>query len=392
MSAANILIPPVPLRAFLAAIVTAGGSAPREAELTANNLVLANLSGHDSHGAGMIPQYVKFLRGGGLIANQHAKVTGEFASMLMIDGQRGYGQVIGHEAMQLGIARAQRDGLALVALRNSHHIGRIGQWAEDCAAAGLVSIHFVNALLWPLVAPFGGSDARFTTNPFCVGLPRSGHAGGSAGMEPGRARAGEAASKAAEGGASTPPMILDFATSKVALGKVRVAMQNEKDMAPGTLIDPQGAPTNDPRVMFERDAAGRLGAILPFGEHKGYGMALICEILAGALTGGETLHEAGQYSGIYNNMLSIIIDPARLGGTRFHEQMEAFIAWVKQSPAAPGVDRVRISGEPELEMRVQRKDGIPIDVNTWSDLQAAARALGMREGAIAAHVQHARAL
>ena len=384
MSAANVVVHPAPLTDYLAAIVAAGGSAPREAELTAKNLVLANLSGHDSHGVGMIPQYVKFLKGGGLVANQHAKVTGEFGSMLMIDGQRGYGQVIGHEAMLLGIARAQRDGLALVALRNSHHIGRIGQWAEDCAAQGLVSIHFVNALLWPLVAPFGGADARFTTNPFCVGLPRGGNESGSGG--------GSDSSGAHGGNHAVPPMILDFATSKVALGKVRVAMQNEKDLAPGTLIDPQGAPTNDPRVMFERDAAGRLGAILPFGEHKGYGMALICEILAGALTGGETLHGAGQYSGIYNNMLSIIIDPARLGGTRFHEQMEAFIDWVKQSPAAPGVDRVRISGEPELEMRVQRKEGIPIDVNTWSDLQAAARALGMGEGAIATHVQHARAL
>ena len=381
MSAANVVIHPGPLTDYLAAIVAAGGSSAREAELTAKNLVLANLSGHDSHGVGMIPQYVKFLKGGGLVANQHAKLTGEFGSMLMIDGQRGYGQVIGHEAMLLGIARAQRDGLALVALRNSHHIGRIGQWAEDCAAQGLVSIHFVNALLWPLVAPFGGADARFTTNPFCVGLPRGGNDGGSD---------GDSDRSGARGRHAVPPMILDFATSKVALGKVRVALQNEKDMAPGTLIDPRGAPTNDPRVMFERDAAVKLGAILPFGEHKGYGMALVCEILAGALTGGETLHAAGQYSGIYNNMLSIIIDPARLGGARFREQMEAFIAWVKQSPAAPGYDKVRISGEPELEMRERRRDGIPVDVNTWADLQTAARVVGMSDTVIAAHVQHAR--
>ena len=388
MSAANVVVHPAPLTDYLAAIVAAGGSAPREAQLTANNLVLANLSGHDSHGVGMIPQYVKFLKGGGLVPNQHAKVTGEFGSMLMIDGQRGYGQVIGHEAMLLGIARAQRDGLALVALRNSHHIGRIGQWAEDCAAQGLVSIHFVNALLWPLVAPFGGADARFTTNPFCVGLPR-----GVPGAQ-GAATAGKqtsAGNQTSAGADATPPMILDFATSKVALGKVRVALQNEKDMPPGTLIDPTGAPTNDPRVMFERDAAGKLGAILPFGEHKGYGMALVCEILAGALTGGETLHAAGQYSGIYNNMLSIIIDPARLGGSQFREQMEAFIAWVKQSPPAPGYDKVRISGEPELEMRALRRDGIPVDVNTWNDLQTAARAVGMSDAVIAAHVKHARA-
>jgi len=362
MSAANILIPPADLTAFVAAIIRAGGSSEREAGLVSTNLVLANLSGHDSHGVGLVPAYIGFLRGGGLVANRHARLTAEAGSMLMIDGQKGYGQVIGHEAMLLGIERARAHGMALVALRNSHHIGRIGQWAEDCAAAGLVSIHFVNALLRPLVAPFGGSDARFTTNPFCVGVPR-------------------------EGGV---PMILDFATSKVALGKVRVAMQSEKEMAPGTLIDARGYPTTDPHVMFEADVAGRLGAILPFGEHKGYGMALMCEILAGALTGGETLHKIDEYSGIYNNMLSIIIDPARLGGSSFHQQMEAFLAWVKESPVAPGFDRVRISGEPELEMRARRAAGVPIDVNTWNDMQAAARLAGMGEAEVARHAALAR--
>ncbi len=362
MSAAEIVISPAALRAYVAAVLEAGGSAAREAELTASNLVLANLSGHDSHGVGMIPQYIGFLRGGGLIANQHARVTGDMGSMIMVDGCRGYGQVIGHESMQLGIVRAQRDGLALVALRNSHHIGRIGQWAEDCAAAGLVSIHFVNALLRPLVAPWAGADARFTTNPFCVGVPRTGSA----------------------------PMILDFATSKVALGKVRVAMQNEKEMAAGTLIDGRGYPTTDPHVMFEQDLQNKLGAILPFGEHKGYGMALMCEILAGALTGGETLHKVGDYAAIYNNMLSIIIDPARLAGARFGEQMEAFIAWVKQSPTAPGYDKVRISGEPELEMRARRESGIPIDVNTWADMHEAARQVGMSEAVLQRHTGAAR--
>ncbi len=362
MSAANILIHPAALTDFVAAIVSAAGSAPREAELTAANLVLANLSGHDSHGVGMIPWYVDFIGQGGLKPNQHAQVTGEFGAMVMIDGCKGYGQVIGHESMRIGIERARKAGMALVALRNSHHVGRIGQWAEDCAAAGLVSIHFVNALLRPLVAPFGGADARFATNPFCVGLPRRG----------------------------SPPMVLDFATSKIALGKVRVAMQSEKDLAPGTLIDADGEPTNDPRAMFDADAAGRLGAILPFGEHKGYGMALICEILGGALTGGETLHETGDYVGIYNNMLSIIIDPARLGNATFDAQMEAFITWVRQSPAAAGVDRVRISGEPELESRARRANGIPIDVNTWSDLQAAAAKARMNPGEIARFAALAR--
>lgn len=363
MSADSILIHPRDLTAFAAAIFGAGGSEAREADLTAGNLVMANLSGHDSHGVGLIPQYVKILGQGGLRPNQHAKVTAKYGSLIMVDGCRGYGQVIAHETMKLGVSCARAHGLALTALRDSHHVGRIGQWAEECAAEGLVSIHFVNALSRPLVAPFAGSDARFTTNPFCVGVPRD----------------------------KAPPVILDFATSKVALGKVRVAMQAEKEVAPGTLIDSRGYPTTDPHVMFEADLQGRLGAILPFGEHKGYGMALICEILAGALTGGDTLHEPGKYVGVYNNMLSILIDPKRLGDVRFRSEMEAFIAWVKASPPAPGHDHVRVAGEPELEMRARRAAGVPIDVNTWADLQEAARRAGMGAGQVAHFAVMARA-
>jgi len=361
MSTGFVLIHPRRLTDYVAAIASAAGSSDQEAALVASNLVLANLSGHDSHGIGMMPWYVKYIATGGLVLNRRAALTGESGPMLMIDGQKGYGQVIGHEAMQLGIARAHQHGIALVALRNSHHLGRIGQWAEDCASAHMVSIHFVNALLWPLVAPFAGSDARFATNPFCVGVPRR----------------------------DVDPLILDFATSKLALGKVRVAMQSETSVPAGVLIDSNGLPTTDPRVMFETDAAHKLGAMLPFGDHKGYGMALVCEILGGALTGGETLHATGHTDGIYNNMLSIIIDPARMGTSSFHPQMEAFIAWVKQSPPAPSHDKVRISGEPELEMRERRSGGIPIEVNTWNDLKESARQVGMLEAEIERHKAYA---
>lgn len=337
------------LQASTIALFRAAGSDVREAQLIAEHLVEANLRGHDSHGVGVVPMYLRSRRFKGLVLNQKLNVAIDTGAMLICDAGLGAGQVMAHDAMVLGIERARDEGSAIVSLRNSHHIGRIGQWAENCAAEGMVSIHFVNALLRPLVAPFGGSDARFATNPFCVGVPRDG----------------------------APPVILDFATSRIALGKVRVAMQSEKEVAPGTLIDAGGHPTGDPRVMFEADAAGRLGAILPFGEHKGYGMALICEILGGALSGGETLHESAPMSGIYNNMLSIVIDPARLSGGGFHREMEAFIAWVRESPVAPGFDRVRIAGEPELEMRARRAGGIPIDVNTWADMQAAARKAGV---------------
>jgi len=357
MSAAHVLIHPQPLTEFIAAITRAAGSSEREAELVAGNLVRANLSGHDSHGVGIVPWYVEFIAKQGLLTNQHIKVTGEFGNLVMLDGQRGYGQVIGHEAMQEGIRRAQQGGMALVALRNSHHVGRIGQWAEDCAAVGLVSIHFVNALMRPLVAPYAGADARFTTNPFCVGVPRAGK----------------------------EPLILDFATSKVALGKVRVAMQAEREMAPGTLIDGRGYPTTDPHVMFEADVAGKLGAILPFGEHKGSGLALICELLGGALSGGKTW--TGAATGerkVLNGMFSIIVDPAKMGtGDNLAREMESFVAWHLASPPAAGVDKVKIAGEPEREWKKQRlAEGIPVDPTTWQEIVGAGAKVGLDQAAI----------
>src|SRR5690242_6859294 len=158
------------LRRTVHTICLAAGSNDKEATLVAEQLVEANLRGHDSHGVGMLPAYIQNVRKGSLHPNQHIKVLSDHGSILSIDGQMGYGQTIGTEAIALGVERAQKTGLALVALRNSHHLGRIGTWAEQCLAANLVSIRFVNVIgSPPRVAPFGGSDARFGTNPFCVG-------------------------------------------------------------------------------------------------------------------------------------------------------------------------------------------------------------------------------
>jgi uncharacterized oxidoreductase len=142
--------------------------------------------------------------------------------------------------------------------------------------------------------------------------------------------------------------------------------------------------------MFEADAAGKLGAMLAFGGHKGFGMALVCELLGGALTGGATLHAPTHLDGIYNNMLSILIDPARLAGDSLHREMESFIDWVRQSPVAPGYDRVRIAGEPELEKRQERAQAIPIELATWNDLRQCAVQAGMGETDIASHTSAGR--
>lgn len=341
-----------PLKAVVRAIVARTGSDAREAALVADHLVDANLTGHDSHGVGMLPRYVEVFRAGDLQPNQHVSVVNDTGPMLTLDGNAGYGQVMAHESMELGIARAAQFGVAVVGLSNSHHIGRIGHWAEQCIAAGYVSMHYVNVMTSPLVAPFGGRDARIGTNPFCVGVPL-----------PGR-----------------EPLLLDFATSRIALGKVRVAHNKGEQVRPGTLLDHHGDPTTDPATMF----ASPRGALLPLGEYKGYGLAVMCEILGGALAGGMTLHAQPTTRAIINNMLSIIIDPQRLGtADNLAAQTEAFVAWIKASPVTQDTDRIRTPGEPEQESRRRRTaHGIPIDATTWEQIVDAATQVGMERAEV----------
>ena len=344
---AEILIAADALAAVVSSIVRAAGSDAREADLVAKNLVAANLAGHDSHGVGMLPRYIEALLEGGLTPNMHPSIVLDTGPLLRVDGKQGYGQVIGLEAMELGIARAREHGICLVGTTNAHHLGRIGAWAEQCIDAGIVSLHFVNVLPRPMVAPFAGSDARFSTNPFCVGIPLAGQ----------------------------PPFVLDLATSRVAAGKIRVAYNKGETLPPGLLLDPQGKPTNDPK----HGVIEPIGALLPFGEHKGYGIAMACEMLAGAIAGGGTLHAPHDARRqIINNMLSILIDPRVYGTAEICAQhAAAFADWVKASPARDGME-VLIAGDPERRKRAERSAaGIPVDVTTWNEIRAAGGKVGV---------------
>ncbi|SEA74263.1 malate/lactate/ureidoglycolate dehydrogenase [Variovorax sp. YR216] len=340
------------LRKQVAAIIQAAGSSPAEAEQVASNLVLANLSGHDSHGVGMVPRYVDAVAEGGLKPNAAIKVKLDAGAMLAIDGQHGYGQIVGVQAMELGIARAKQHGSCIVSLAESHHLGRIGHFAEMATAQGLVSMHFVNVLSRPVVAPWGGGDGRFGTNPCCIGVPLAG----------------------------AEPFILDFATSRVAQGKMRVAHNKGERVPPGYLIDEHGAPTNDPGVVVVPQSNGLFGALLTFGEHKGYGMAVACELLGGALTGGGTWHRpADTARTVLNGMLAVLIDPAKLGTkAAFEQEARAFIEWLRQSPPGAGFDAVQIAGEPERRARAAREQGgIWLDDATWGEIAEAAKKVGV---------------
>lgn len=334
-------------------IVRGFGSSAAEVDAVAGNLVDANLSGHDSHGIGMLPRYADSWLEGGLAPNTQVRVLADAGTLLRLDGQAGFGQVIGAQAMALGIARARAAGSCIVALGNVHHLGRIGAWAEQCAAAGLVSVHFVNVVSHVVVAPHGGSDARFGTNPFCAGVPLHGR----------------------------EPVILDFATSVIAQGKTRVAHNKGELLAPGCVIDDHGRPTLEPRYTV----VPPWGALLAFGGHKGYGLALLCELLGGALAAGMTQHMADDSRRrVLNGMLSVLIDPAALGGiAAFEQQAQAFLDWVQASPPREGFGPVQVAGDAERASRAQRlAEGVPVDPTTWREILGAAARLKVDPAAV----------
>jgi uncharacterized oxidoreductase len=351
----DVVVFPDNLHALTRAIFERAGWSTRAAALAADHLVLANLTGHDSHGVGMVPRYMLSAEKGLLKKCDTLTTVLDHGALLTLDGGMGLGQVLGHDAMNIAIERARAHGVAVMSLRNTHHLGRIGHWGEQAATAGLVSINYVNVIgRPPLVAPWGGSRARFSTNPICVAFPRAG----------------------------TDPIVLDFATARIAHGKTRVAWKRGVRVPPGNLLDPHGNPTNDPAVMWTEP----LGALLPFGEHKGYGLAFMCELLAGGLSGAGTLPGRTDWGVIDNNMLSILIDPAKLGGAEsYSAETERLIEWVYSTPAAATFDRVRIPGEPEREMRAQRgAQGIPVDPTTWGEIVGCAQGLGLSAGQVAA--------
>lgn len=308
------------------------------ARQVADNLVEASLKGHDSHGVTLLPRYISAILAGDLNPSAPLRLIRDAGPLLSFNGGHGFGQVLGRQAMAAGIERAQEYGVALVSLADSHHLGRIGAWAEQVAAAGLVSIHFANVAAPSAVLPFEGRNPRLGTNPFCVGVPVSGRA----------------------------PVVLDFATSAIAGNKARIAWNEGRAIPPGCAVDAEGNPTTDPRWLMEEPR----GALLAFGGHKGAGLSLICSLLGAALTGGETeSHQIPPRQGIINNMLSIIFDPARLGaGENYAQEVIAQLDWMQHDQQ--GHD-VLLPGEPEARAYQQRlAEGIHVDEVSWKQFEA----------------------
>lgn len=350
-----------PLRRLVSACFARAGCPTDEADRIALYLSKANLTGHDSHGVIRVPRYLEWLAQGRVHAGRHGRLVLDGPSLAVIDGQHGFGQTIGPEACAIGIEKAKASGLALVAIRRSGHLGRIGDFAELAIEAGLVSLHFVNAYNSVLVAPFGSRQRRFSTNPVCIGVPT------------GDAR----------------PFVLDFATSLVAEGKCLVAHQGGKPIPADALVGPDGRLTGDTAVLYGASEGGGYpdprkgpGAMRAFGEHKGSGLALACELLAGAL-GGSGIN-ADPDGPFHNGMLSFYVDPRALGhGEGFLAEVRRFLDWIRAAAPIDPEAGVLIPGDKERATAAERSaNGIPLPADTWGAILGAAHRTGLSQAEI----------
>ena len=345
---------------FVAEVFSHSESSPEEARRIATYLTTANLTGHDSHGVIRVPVYVRWKKTGNVIPNQTPEIVVDTPSLAVVDGKFGYGQTVTPFAVRTGIEKCKKAGLSAVALRNAGHIGRVGDWAEMAAAEGLVSVHFVNAAGSLLVAPFGGVQKRLSTAPYCVGIPRQGQ----------------------------DPIVLDFATSVVAEGKVLVASRGGKKLPTGALVDADGTLSEEPSVLYgpytpdgPRDHTKGTGAIRAFGEHKGSGLAFICELLGGALTGTGATSGGRQFA---NGMLAFYVDPKVIDTSNyFDDEISRYTDFIRETKPIAGVDSVLVPGDPERKMRAERtKNGVPLPDDTWAAIVNTAREVGVSEASI----------
>ncbi len=342
------------LEEFSKALFLAAGIPGGDACVVAASLVGANLRGHDSHGVMRIPFYVAAVKEGRLHPGTELKVTSETPAVIVCDAGWGIGQVQAQRLLKRIIEKAKLVGIACGTMQRSGHIGRVGEYAEIAAADGLAFIAMVNTHgAAPRVAPPGGKRPRLGTNPLCVGVP-TGPVGGGC-----------------------DPIVLDFGTSATAEGKVRVKRIAGQQCPPGWLIDPDGKPTTDPNKLYGDPP----GSILPMGgdqAYKGFGLALVIDMLAGGLSGGWCARPNAE-PGLGNDAIFILLDPSLFGGAEhFLHEVTGVAAHVRGCPTSEGVREILLPGDPERKTLAERSaNGIPIDDGNWKALVDLAGKLGV---------------
>lgn len=333
-----------PLRTLVTNIFIAAGTPADIAPHVAKSLVESDLVGHESHGVVRVRQYLDAIRKGDMDPAARPTIIAESGSVFTVDACRGFGQLAAGWTMQQAITRAKQQGIAAAALVNCGHVGRLGEWVELAADADCVALAFcTGGGATGAVTPYGGAQRLLGTNPIAASLPLGHHA----------------------------PMILDFATSAVAEGKVRVARNRGKSIPEGWVLNAAGQPTTDPNDLYNG------GMLLPFAAYKGYALSLLVELLAGVLTGNGTPVLPGYRPG--NGVLFIVLDIAAFGPLDAYRAVSGQVAdRVKAVPPAPGFSEVLLPGEPEQRMAAARSvDGVPVDDATWQLLAEDAAHFGV---------------
>lgn len=338
---------PPRLADLAARVLAAAGAGEEEARKVAARLIEADLVGHASHGVLRVKQYVEQIGKGQIRCRVEPDVVNEGPGFAVLEGNLGFGQINAEIATRLACGKAHEQGIAIVALRNSAHVGRLGDWVELACELGCVSFHFVNTLAAPTVAPWGGRERRLSTNPLAWGMPV---AGGD-------------------------PIIVDLTTSVVAEGKVRLARAAGKPIPPGWVVDKQGQSTTNPADLYEG------GALLPLGGldagHKGYALSLMVDLMAGALSGGGA--SGADRTVNCNNFTVIAIDAEKLhDGATATQQAAEFIEWIQSATPTDASRPVLMPGDVERNARTERlKRGIPVDDGVLQSLRDAARQAGL---------------
>ncbi len=318
----------------------------------AEHLILAERSGHASHGLSILPSYIKAIEAGTLSPAASPTRIHEDQMLLAFEGHRGYGQHAAKVAVKAAIEKASRAGSCFLTLRDSYHLGRAGHYGEMAAKAGLIYLSFVNIVgRPPTVAPYGGADARLSTNPICFAAP----------IADGRS-----------------PFLLDYATSGIAANKVRLMAANDEPVPPGLLIDGRGAPTRDASALF----ADPPGALLPFGGHKGYALGFLAELLAGVLSGGGTIAPRNvRDGGLRNNLFAILFDPTAFGDRGWQmTEAAAFSDYAIEGPRAESCSELLVPGAPESEAQRNSHRLVVMTTAAWELFASCARDAGLDPG------------
>ena len=338
------------LRAYVTSLFLAGGASAENAAIVANSLVLANLAGHDSHGVIRTNMYLEQVAVGNLDPIATPTIASQSGATAQVNGNHGFGQVISKFSVELAIEMARAHGIAAVAHHNSYHVGRVGEWVLKAADENMAAIAFCNvASRRPWVTPHGGVGRLLGTNPFAAAVPMAGR----------------------------PPYLLDFATSVVAEGKVKVAKVAGKQLPDGWILDSDGKASTEPDDLYAE------GMLRPAGAYKGFGLGMLTELLGGVLT-GSGWPELPEPLRLQNGVLYIVLDIDRFRPILpFLNDAESLYKAAKAIRPEDGFDEVLVPGEPELiSAEKRRRDGIPIDDAAWEQIAEAAAALGVTIPAI----------